>query len=129
MTLERFDFLFFPSPYRFCNENKLRMGEGGYFFANLCCAVSFIENMTAESISMDPEEFESYISGRAVPPGSWRSSMLTCEGLQVMSQNVKTLTEVKNRYMVASITIFELKWKIHSCRLFLLTLKNISIFD
>ena len=85
------------------------MGEGGYFFANLCCAVSFIENMTAESISMDPEEFESYISGRAVPPGSWRSSMLTCEGLQVMSQNVKTLTEVKNRYMVASITIFRTK--------------------
>ena len=37
-------------------------------------------------------------SGRAVPPGSWRSSMLTCEGLQVMSQNVKTLMEVKNRF-------------------------------
>jgi hypothetical protein len=73
------------------------MGEGGYFFANLCCAVSFIENMTAESVNMDPEEFESYYSGRAVPPGSWRSSMLTCEGLQLMSQNVKTLTDVKNR--------------------------------
>ena len=39
------------------------MGEGGYFFANLCCAVSFIENMTAKSINMDPEEFDSYITG------------------------------------------------------------------
>jgi hypothetical protein len=58
------------------------MGEGGYLFANLCCAVSFIETMTAESIGMDADEFESYVSGRAVPPGSWRSSMLTCEGLQ-----------------------------------------------
>ena len=73
------------------------MGEGGYFFANLCCAISFIENMTADSINMDTEEFDSYITGRAVPPGSWRSSMLTCEGLQLMTQNVKTLLEVKNR--------------------------------
>jgi len=86
------------------------MGEGGYFFANLCCAVSFIENMTAESIGMDPEEFDCYITGRAVPPGSWRSSMLTCEGLQVMSQNVKTLMEVKNRYTDMTSTTLGLRF-------------------
>lgn len=83
---------------RFCNENKLRMGEGGYFFANLCCAMSFIENMTAESVNMDEDEFESYITGTAVPPGSWRSSLLMCEGLQVMSQNLKTLSDLRIRH-------------------------------
>ena len=82
---------------RFCNENKLRMGEAGYFFANLCCAMSFIENMTAESINMDPKTFDSYITGKSVPPGSWRTSLLMCDGLQVTSQNLKTLAELKKR--------------------------------
>ena len=83
---------------RFCNENKLRMGEAGYFFANLCCAMSFIENMTAESISIDPKEFESYITGKSVPPGSWRTSLLMCDGLQVTSQNLKSLAELKKKH-------------------------------
>ena len=82
---------------RFCNEDKLRMGEAGYFFANLCCAMSFIENMTAESLNMDPKTFDSYITGKSVPPGSWRTSLLMCDGLQVTSQNLKTLAELKKR--------------------------------
>lgn len=83
---------------RFCNEDKLRMGEAGYFFANFCCALSFIETMSAESVNMDPEEFDAYFSGRAQPPGSWQSSLLMCEGLQVMAQNLKTLQELKTRH-------------------------------
>ena len=63
-----------------------------------CCALSFIETMTAESVSMDPEEFDSYFSGRAVPPGSWQSSLLMCEGLQAMAQNLKTLQELRGRH-------------------------------
>ena len=82
---------------RFCNENKLRMGEAGYFFANLCCAMSFIENMTADSLNIDPKEFDSYITGKSVPPGSWRTSLLMCDGLQVTSQNLKTLAELRKR--------------------------------
>ena len=82
---------------RFCNENKLRMGEGGYFFANLCCAMSFIENLKAESVNMDPEEFEDYVSGRSVPLESWRSNLLMCDGLQKMSQNLKILSELKSQ--------------------------------
>ena len=31
---------------RFCNENKLRMGEGGYFFANLVSAFPFATAIT-----------------------------------------------------------------------------------
>ena len=82
---------------RFCNENKLRMGEAGYFFANLCCAMSFIENMTAESLNIDPKQFELYVTGKSVPPGSWRTSLLMCDGLQVTSQNLKTLAEMRTR--------------------------------
>merc|ERR1719189_1175162 len=80
---------------RFCNENKLRMGEGGYYFVNLCCAMSFIENLTAESVNMDAEEFENYTSGKKVPLESWRSNLLMCDGLQKMSQNLKILADLK----------------------------------
>ena len=52
-----------------------------------CCALSFIETMSAESVNMDPEEFDAYFSGRAQPPGSWQSSLLMCEGLQVITSN------------------------------------------
>ncbi len=51
-----------------------------------CCALSFVEDMTAQSIGMDDEEFDSYLSGRVVPPGSWQSSLLMCQSLQAMSQ-------------------------------------------
>lgn len=82
---------------RFCNESKIRMGEGGYFFANLNCATTFIENLSAESVNMDPEEFETYTSGKSVPLESWRSNLLMCEGLQKMSQNLKVLAELKEQ--------------------------------
>ena len=39
--------------------------------------------MSAESVNMDPDEFDAYFSGRAQPPGSWQSSLFMCEGLQV----------------------------------------------
>ena len=63
-----------------------------------CCAISFVENMTADSINMDAEEFESYVSGKSVPPGSWRTSLLMCEGLQQMSHNLKSLSDFKARH-------------------------------
>lgn len=53
--------------------------------------------MTADSINMNEEEFESYFSGTAMPPGSWQSSLLMCEGLQVMSQNIALLSDLKTR--------------------------------
>ena len=52
---------------RFCIENKLRIGEGVYFFANLCCAMFFIDTLKAESVNMDTDEFESYTNGKKVP--------------------------------------------------------------
>ena len=59
--------------------------------------MSFIENLTAESVNMDPEEFESYTSGKSVPLESWRSNLLMCDGLQKMSQNLKVLSDLKSQ--------------------------------
>ena len=59
--------------------------------------MTFIENLSAESVNMDPEEFETYTSGKSVPLESWRSNLLMCEGLQKMSQNLKVLAELKEQ--------------------------------
>ena len=82
---------------RFRDEEKIRTGEAGYLFASLCCAVAFIENMTADSLNMDPEEFESYVEGRAVPPGSWQSSLLMCESVQTVNASLKRLKEIRRK--------------------------------
>lgn len=43
-----------------------------------CCAVSFIENINAELLSMNIEEFEQYMNGTLVSD-TWDSALIICE--------------------------------------------------
>ena len=51
--------------------------------------MSFISRMKAQELNLPQAEFDSYMSGEAIPPGSWEASLLMCEGIQTMSQNLK----------------------------------------
>uniref|UniRef100_A0A183S928 VPS9 domain-containing protein n=1 Tax=Schistocephalus solidus TaxID=70667 RepID=A0A183S928_SCHSO len=44
---------------RFANGTHLNTGEAAYFFTNLCCAVTFITDLTHASLGMSKEEFDS----------------------------------------------------------------------
>ncbi|RZF32488.1 hypothetical protein LSTR_LSTR012226, partial [Laodelphax striatellus] len=83
---------------RFCNASRLMSGEGGYCFTNLCCAVSFIENMVAESLDMSEEEFEHYMSGEAVSSSTWESALIMCEGMHLMKENMAIFGELRITY-------------------------------
>lgn len=80
---------------RFCNASRLMTGEGGYYFTNLCCAVSFIENLTAESLNMDEKDFNAYMSGERVPANTWESALMMCESLHLMCEDITLLDEMK----------------------------------
>ncbi|XP_014485610.1 PREDICTED: rab5 GDP/GTP exchange factor isoform X2 [Dinoponera quadriceps] len=82
---------------RFCNASRLMTGEGGYYFTNLCCAVSFIENLTAESLNMAEKDFNAYMSGECVPANTWQSALMICENLHFMCEDITLLDDLQAR--------------------------------
>ncbi|BES95697.1 gdp gtp exchange [Nesidiocoris tenuis] len=82
---------------RFCNASRLMSGEGGYYFTNLCCAVSFIENLTAESLNMPEDEFSQYMEGKIVPSNTWESALIMCEGMHLMNENLLRFAELSKK--------------------------------
>lgn len=41
--------------------------------------MSFIENLTAESLNMPADEFENYMNGDVVSTSTWESALVICE--------------------------------------------------
>lgn len=82
---------------RFSNPSRLMSGEGGYYFTNLCCAISFIENLTSESLSMSAEEFNGLMTGEKTGPSAWESALMACESLHLISENMKTMKKLGAR--------------------------------
>ncbi|XP_063239391.1 rab5 GDP/GTP exchange factor [Bacillus rossius redtenbacheri] len=83
---------------RFSNASRLMSGEGGYYFTNLCCAVSFVENLTSESLNMPAEEFEQYMCGKLVPTSTWESALMMCEGMHFMNDQLAVLDDLQSRH-------------------------------
>ncbi|XP_060942155.1 rab5 GDP/GTP exchange factor-like [Limanda limanda] len=54
---------------RFGNSRKSMSGEDDYYFTTLCCVVTFIENLDAQSLNLTSEQFELYMSDHA--PSHW----------------------------------------------------------
>lgn len=100
---------------RFSNASRLMSGEGGYCFTNLvrfrwvgkcglllnvsipflqCCAISFIENISAESLSLTQAEFDSFMSGEHEGTSAWESALIACESLHQISENMKVMKTI-----------------------------------
>uniref|UniRef100_A0A673WGC9 RAB guanine nucleotide exchange factor (GEF) 1 n=1 Tax=Salmo trutta TaxID=8032 RepID=A0A673WGC9_SALTR len=93
---------------RFCNPSRLMTGEDGYYFTNLCCAVAFIEKLDAQSLNLDPEDFERYMSGQTSPrrpeaDGGWpqvdppTGSAASSPALSQVYQNLDLLSGLGSR--------------------------------
>ncbi|XP_055328277.1 rab5 GDP/GTP exchange factor-like [Paramacrobiotus metropolitanus] len=83
---------------RFANPNHLRTGEAGYFFTNLCCAMSFIETMDAKSLEMSDDEFQQYMSGD-MPSSAmlYEHQSSLHDGLRKMNKNLQILNDMTAR--------------------------------
>uniref|UniRef100_U5EY36 Putative rab guanine nucleotide exchange factor gef 1 n=1 Tax=Corethrella appendiculata TaxID=1370023 RepID=U5EY36_9DIPT len=82
---------------RFSNASRLMSGECGYYFTNLCCAISFIENLTSESLSIPQDEFNSLMSGEKVCNSAWESALMACESMHLITGNMKTMSNLSAR--------------------------------
>ncbi|KAF8786986.1 rab5 GDP/GTP exchange factor-like isoform X2 [Argiope bruennichi] len=92
----------------FSIPTRLRSGEGAYYFTNLCCAVAFIEDLTGESLNMNEDEFQRYLSGE-VPLTHSDQNASACEGLRVMTQNLITLNEMQEKNTQVLSDMFSLR--------------------
>lgn len=82
---------------RFANANRLMSGEGGYYFTNLCCAISFIEDLTAESLSMSGHEFNELMGRQQPVPSAWESALMACESFHLIKEDGKHILELNRR--------------------------------
>lgn len=61
-------------------------------FSVQCCAVSFLENLTSDSLGLPQEEFERYMSGKAIPFASLQAGVMVSE-VRFLNAVFKTLLQ------------------------------------
>lgn len=88
-------------------------GEAGYYFTNLCCATTFIENITGESLNMSEQHFQSYVTGEAQPPGYYQQSTFLCEALRIMCSNNVMIADLKERQSKSEQNIEQLSGSVN----------------
>jgi Rab5 GDP/GTP exchange factor len=105
---------------RFSNPNRIMSGETGYYFTNLCCAISFIENLTHESVQLTKEEFDELMSGRNEIHPAWETALMACESINLITSNMRIMKELndRNNRLETDISLFsaEIKEFKVSCR-------------
>lgn len=72
-------------------------GETGYYFTNLCCAISFIENLTFESVQLTKEEFDELMSANCCIHSAWESALMACESINLITSNMKIMKDLNDR--------------------------------
>ncbi|XP_049296835.1 rab5 GDP/GTP exchange factor [Anopheles funestus] len=82
---------------RFSNPSRLMSGESAYYFTNLCGAISFIENVTSEELSLTQAEFDSFMSGEQEGTSAWESALIACESLHQISENMKVMKTIASK--------------------------------
>jgi len=95
----------------FSNPDRLSSGEAGYYFTNLLGAASFIEKLTGSSLNLPEDEFNRYMSGECLPPGSSiESSMFLCsDAFRIMYSNISTAEDLIHKQNAIEFEISELK--------------------
>lgn len=98
---------------RFSNANRIMSGETGYYFTNLCCAISFIENLTFESVQLTKEEFDELMSGENQIHSAWESALMACESINLITSNMKIMKNLseRNHRLEDDISLFSLEMK------------------
>lgn len=81
---------------RFAIPNRLMSGEPGYYFTNMCCAVSFIRDLNASSLSMPQSEFDSCMNGDSLPYDPRLSLQRQRECLALMQSNMRMVSDLKS---------------------------------
>uniref|UniRef100_H2Z0V2 VPS9 domain-containing protein n=1 Tax=Ciona savignyi TaxID=51511 RepID=H2Z0V2_CIOSA len=87
---------------RFSNPIHIMSGEDAYFFTNLCCAVTYIENeetgLNAESLSLTQVEFDAYMRGEMqTGEKQEENERQLCPGLKLMYKNLNDLASLHER--------------------------------
>uniref|UniRef100_A0A182MJB4 Rab5 GDP/GTP exchange factor n=1 Tax=Anopheles culicifacies TaxID=139723 RepID=A0A182MJB4_9DIPT len=82
---------------RFSKASRIMSGESGYCFTNLCGAISFIESITSESLSLTQAEFDSFMSGENEGTSAWESALIACESLHQISENMKVMKTIATK--------------------------------